>query len=97
MNSLRSILVGIIMVSLFGCATDDPNRRTKTGATIGAVTGAILGHQVSHEHGAVVGAVAGAVAGGAVGNYMDEQEKDFNCCHGRGAAPEGNRDGASEG
>ena len=78
MNLLRSLLVGIIMLSLFGCAADDPNRRTKTGATIGAVTGAILGHQVSHEHGAVIGAVAGAVAGGAVGNYMDEQEKDFD-------------------
>lgn len=78
MNSLRSLLVGIIMVSLFGCATDDPNRRAKTGAAIGAVTGAILGHQVSHGHGAVVGAVAGALGGAAVGNYMDNQQRDFN-------------------
>lgn len=78
MNSLRSILIGIIMVSLFGCATDDPNRRAKTGAAIGAVTGAILGHQVSHDRGAVVGAVAGALGGAAVGNYMDNQQRDFN-------------------
>ena len=78
MNSVRTLLIGITIISLAGCATDDPNRRTKTGAAIGAVAGAILGHQVSHEHGAVVGAVAGAVAGGAVGNYMDKQEKDFN-------------------
>lgn len=78
MNSLRLLLVGVIALSLTACATDDPNRRAKTGATIGAVAGAILGHQVSHKQGAVIGAVAGAIAGGAVGNYMDKQERDFN-------------------
>ena len=78
MNSPRILLVGITVLGLTACATDDPNRRTKTGATIGAVAGAILGHQISHKNGAVVGAVAGAVAGGAVGNYLDKQEQDFN-------------------
>lgn len=78
MISLRSILVGIIMVSLFGCATDDPNRRAKTGAAIGVVTGAILGHQMSHKQGAALGAVAGALGGAAVGHYMDNQQRDFN-------------------
>ncbi len=78
MNALRSLLVGIVMVSLISCATDDPNRRAKTGAAIGAVTGAILGHQVSNKNGAVIGAVAGALGGAAVGNYMDNQQRDFD-------------------
>ncbi len=78
MNALRSLLIGMIMASLIGCATNDPNARAKTGAAIGAVTGAILGHQISHKNGVVIGAVAGALAGGAVGNYMDNQQRDFN-------------------
>lgn len=63
---------------LLACATDDPNRRAKTGAAIGAVTGAILGHQIDHDSGRFIGAAVGAIAGGAAGHYMDEQEKEFN-------------------
>jgi len=63
---------------LLACATDDPNRRAKTGAAIGAVTGAIIGHQIDHDSGRFIGAAVGAIAGGATGHYMDEQEKEFN-------------------
>lgn len=78
MNSLRKLLLGMILVSLIGCAADDPNRRAQTGAAIGAVAGAVLGHQVSHKQGAVIGAVAGALGGAAVGHYMDNQQRDLN-------------------
>ncbi|HHO68620.1 MAG TPA: OmpA family protein [Gammaproteobacteria bacterium] len=68
----------LVAASLAGCATDDPNRRAKTGAAVGAVAGAIIGKQISGgKKGAIAGAVAGAVAGGALGNYMDQQQREF--------------------
>lgn len=74
----KRVLVVAMAVSLFGCATDDPNKRAKTGAGIGAVVGAILGHQLDDDKGRFVGAAVGAVAGGAVGHYMDNQQKEFD-------------------
>lgn len=76
--STKSVLAVAIVVALTGCAADDPNRRTKTGAAIGAVAGAVLGHQLDDDAGRFVGAAVGAVAGGAVGNYMDRQEREFD-------------------
>lgn len=71
-------LAGIAMAfSLMACTTDDPYKRTKTGAAIGAATGAIIGHQIDHNSGRYVGAVVGAIAGGGVGHYMDKQQADF--------------------
>jgi outer membrane protein OmpA-like peptidoglycan-associated protein len=71
-------LAGITMAfSLMACTTDDPYKRTKTGAAIGAATGAIIGHQIDHSSGRYVGAVVGAIAGGGVGHYMDKQQADF--------------------
>ena len=68
----------LVAVSLAGCATDDPNRRAKTGAAVGAVAGAIIGKQISGgKKGAIAGAGHGAVAGGALGNYMDQQQREF--------------------
>jgi len=64
-------------IVLAGCAQDDPNRRTKTGAAVGAIAGAVLGHQLDGSSGKWVGAAVGALAGGAVGNYMDRQQGDF--------------------
>jgi outer membrane protein OmpA-like peptidoglycan-associated protein len=64
-------------IVLAGCAQDDPNRSTKTGAAIGAIAGAVLGHQLDSSSGKWVGAAVGALAGGAVGNYMDRQQNDF--------------------
>jgi outer membrane protein OmpA-like peptidoglycan-associated protein len=67
------------MVVLLGaCAgPNDPSRHAKMGAGIGAVTGAVLGHQISHGSGKWVGAAVGALAGAAIGDYMDEQQRDF--------------------
>lgn len=62
---------------LAGCATDDPNKRAKTGAAVGALLGAVAGHQVDGKKGRYIGAVVGAIAGGAVGNYMDKQQADL--------------------
>lgn len=73
---MPAIFVAVPLV-LSGCATDDPNRRAKTGAAIGAVTGAVIGHQVSHGSGKWVGAAAGALAGAGIGHYMDNQQRDF--------------------
>lgn len=76
----RTLLTGSVILSaalLTACATDDPNRRAKTGAAIGAIAGAVLGHQTDSSHGREVGAVVGAVAGAAIGDYMDDQQKEF--------------------
>jgi len=79
MNTLLRFLALALATSiLFGCATDDPNKRAKTGAAIGAVTGAIIGHQIDHDSGRFIGAAVGAIAGGATGHYMDEQQKEFD-------------------
>jgi outer membrane protein OmpA-like peptidoglycan-associated protein len=78
MNFFKPLLISTLVVGLAGCATDDPNRRAKTGAGIGAVVGAVVGNSVSHARGApIVGAVVGAIAGGAVGNYMDKQQREL--------------------
>lgn len=73
-NVLIALSFALVVTS---CATDDPNRRAKTGALIGAVAGAVIGHQVDDDKGAVVGAIAGALAGGAVGHYVDNQQAEF--------------------
>ncbi|WP_020648396.1 OmpA family protein [Solimonas variicoloris] len=79
MKTVRIAVLAAVTVTLAACATDDPNRRAKTGAVIGAVAGGVLGNQVSHARGApIVGAVIGAIAGGAVGNYMDRQQAELN-------------------
>lgn len=78
MKHVRLLVVAGLVAGLSACATDDPNRRAKTGAAIGAVLGAVAGNQVSHARGApIVGAVVGALAGGAVGNYMDKQHAEL--------------------
>ena len=75
---LNKVIAIAAAVTLAGCATDDPNRRAKTGAAVGAVAGAILGHQLDDDAGRFVGAAVGGLAGAAVGNYMDKQEQAFD-------------------
>lgn len=64
-------------LTLSGCATDDPNRRAKTGAAIGAIIGAVVGKELHDEKGMYLGAAFGAIAGGSVGNYMDKQQAEL--------------------
>ncbi len=78
MNSMTKCTIAVaVAAALAGCAADDPNLRTKTGAAIGAVAGAIIGHQVDGKSGRYVGAAVGALAGGGAGYYMDNQQKEF--------------------
>ncbi len=76
---LHQVLITLTALALIaGCATNDPNRRAKTGAAVGAVVGGVTGHQVGgNRAGTVVGAVIGAIAGGVVGDYMDKQQQEF--------------------
>jgi len=75
MRHLKIAAITAAAVLLTACATDDPNRRAKTGAAIGAVTGAVLGHQINDKNGRYAGAAVGALTGAAVGNYMDKQQR----------------------
>jgi outer membrane protein OmpA-like peptidoglycan-associated protein len=65
-----------------GCATSDPNQKTKQGAGAGAAAGAIVGAIIGNQSGnprtgAVAGAIAGAAIGGAIGHRMDQQQKEL--------------------
>ena len=79
MHRVRASLTAVVasVVLLAGCATDDPNRRAKTGAVVGAAAGAIIGNQTSSRNGRYVGAAVGALTGAAVGNYMDRQQRQL--------------------
>lgn len=74
----KLILVTAMAATLTACATDDPNKRTKTGAAVGAAAGALLGYAVDDGAGGVlVGAAVGSLAGAGVGRYMDNQQKEM--------------------
>jgi len=75
MQHFRLTAIAAAVFVLSACATDDPNRRAKTGAAIGAVAGAVLGHQVNDKNGRYAGAAIGALTGAAVGDYMDKQQR----------------------
>lgn len=75
-KTMLTVMVSAILLS--GCmGEDDPNRRAKTGALIGAVAGAVIGHQIHGKNGRYFGAIVGGLAGAGVGNYMDDQQRDF--------------------
>lgn len=80
----KSAVLLLLTAFVVACATttDDPNKKTKRGATIGAVAGAIAGAVIGNQSGnnrtgAVVGAAAGAAIGGAIGRRMDKQEQEL--------------------
>jgi len=74
----KIVLATLIAATLTGCAAEDPNKRTKTGAAVGAAAGALLGYAVDDGTGGVVaGAAVGALAGAGVGRYMDNQQREF--------------------
>lgn len=67
------IKIGAILVATLltaGCATDEygnsrPMSQTEKGVGIGALSGA------------AIGAIGGALVGGLIGNYMEQQQRDF--------------------
>ena len=74
----------LLLVALLaaGCATSDPNQKSKqgagAGAAAGAIVGAIIGNQSGNNRtGAVIGAAAGAAIGAAIGHRMDQQQKEL--------------------
>jgi uncharacterized protein YcfJ len=74
----KIVLVSLIAATLSGCAANDPNQKTKTGAAVGAAAGALLGYAVDDGAGGVLaGAAVGALAGGGVGYYMDKQQQEM--------------------
>ncbi len=75
MHFVKLTLLATASLIAVGCATDDPNRKAKSGAAIGAIAGAVLGNQTSSKNGKYVGAAVGALTGAAVGNYMDKQQR----------------------
>lgn len=80
-KSIISILILILLFSVFGCkAVQNSNNKQKgavIGAAGGAVLGAILGNNIGKggngELGAVIGGVVGGGAGVLIGNKMDKQ------------------------
>lgn len=74
----KIVLATLMATALAGCATDDPNKKAKTGAAIGAAAGALVGYAVDDGTGGVLaGAAVGALAGGGVGHYMDKQQQEM--------------------
>jgi hypothetical protein len=65
---LAAVVFAVCTLTLGGCAMNDTQRRTGTGAAIGAVGGALLG---SSRESAAIGAVVGA----AGGYLVDQHEK----------------------
>lgn len=78
MRFWKQAVAAVAIVTLAGCAADDPNRRAKTGAAVGALIGAVLGNQAKDQKKKrLLGAAVGAVAGYAVGSYMDKQQAEL--------------------
>ncbi len=74
----HTILIASITIALAGCAANDPNKRTKTGAAVGAAAGTAVGYAVDDgAGGALAGAAIGALAGAGVGRYMDNQQREM--------------------
>jgi len=77
MNIKYALTLTIAALLTTSCATDDPNRRAKTGALIGAVVGAAVGNQSKNDNGKIIGAALGGIAGYKVGQYQDRQQKEL--------------------
>ena len=74
---VATVLSGVLLVILTGCATNPTNEQS--GQVIGGVLGGVLGSQVGKGSGRtaaiIVGTVAGAMIGGSVGRSMDETDR----------------------
>ncbi|MDH3991316.1 MAG: YMGG-like glycine zipper-containing protein [Gammaproteobacteria bacterium] len=65
---IRGVVVVILALGLGGCAMNETEKRTGSGAAIGALAGAVLG--TSRESAAI-----GAAVGAAGGYIYDQHEK----------------------
>lgn len=79
-RSLRAKVVGLLLLSLTGCANMTDADRTKTeasvtGAGIGAVLGQILG---GTKESTAAGAVVGGLIGGAVGSNVAQKKEAYS-------------------
>jgi surface antigen len=80
----QSLILGIVAVSLGGCAPQQGGRTTM-GAGLGGLGGAAAGYAIGKGVGgkdggwigALAGATAGALIGGAIGNYLDERDQQL--------------------
>ena len=88
MTKITLSLTLVAAMSLSACvdqatAIQDPNYRTKDGATTGAIIGGMIGLAAggsSHEarlRSTLLGAALGAAAGGAIGANLDQQAADL--------------------
>jgi len=77
MNIKHAFALTLVTLLSASCATDDPNRRAKTGALIGAVAGAVAGNQTDSKNGKIIGAALGGIVGYKVGQYQDQQQKEL--------------------
>ncbi len=81
MKISKLALLGIVALSVSGCASAGPHEAggTVLGAGAGALTGGLIGGAAGGSSGTVVGALAGAALGGVVGNSigrdLDEQDR----------------------
>lgn len=66
---LAVVLTGGVILTLAGCASDNPGDRALGGAAIGGLGGAAIGAAVSKHsgRGALIGGAIGALGGAAVG------------------------------
>lgn len=77
MNRTQLTAIALTTLLATGCATDDPNRKSKQGAVIGALAGAVIGNQSNSSKGKVIGAAIGGVIGYKVGQYQDRQQAEL--------------------
>ncbi len=82
MKTTNLAIVGLIGLSLAGCASAGPNEAggTVLGAGAGALAGGLIGGAVGGSNGTVVGALTGAALGGlagnAIGRDLDDQDRE---------------------
>ena len=68
------VIVGLLTISLSGCATKE-EAGTLTGAAVGAAVGSTLGSGRGSVLAIWLGAIVGAQIGQTVGRHMDEQDR----------------------
>lgn len=78
-KTIASVLVGVVVLSSAGCASNKAGEGALIGGIIGAGAGAIIGNQGAHRNrdrtsGALIGGAAGALGGALVGSQMKKEQ-----------------------